>query len=223
MTTVRIMHFSDTLCVWAYVSQIRIDELLERFSGQIELESRFFSVFGSTNRKIESQWSDRGGLRGYADHVKKIVADFGYIQVHPQVWEQNTPSSSMPSHAFLCAVRCLEEQGTVGAGATRKTAWAVRKAFFADNVDISKKNNLLGIADQIDLPVGLLEELLDDGQAYAALSEDLDLARDQSVRASPSLIFNEGRQKLTGNVGYRIIEANVRELMRPLSGQHSWC
>lgn len=223
MTTVRIMHFSDILCVWAYVSQIRIDELLEQFSGHVELESRFFSVFGSVRRKIESQWNDRGGLRAYADHVKKIVADFGHIEVHPQVWERNTPSSSMPSHAFLCAVRCLEEQGVAGPGATREAAWAIREAFFAHNIDISKKNNLLAMAEQIDLPVGTIEEQLDNGQAYAALSEDLELARDQSVRASPSLIFNEGRQKLTGNVGYRIIEANVRELMHPSSGQHSWC
>jgi hypothetical protein len=37
-------------------------------------------------------------------------------------------------------------------------------------------------------------------------------------------LFNEGRQVLTGNVGYRVIEANVRELLRqPSDDQSSWC
>jgi len=37
------------------------------------------------------------------------------------------------------------------------------------------------------------------------------------------LLFNEGRQVLTGNVGYRVIEANVRELLRVPVDQSSWC
>ncbi|TPV95892.1 MAG: disulfide bond formation protein DsbA, partial [Myxococcales bacterium FL481] len=34
---------------------------------------------------------------------------------------------------------------------------------------------------------------------------------------------NEGRQRLNGNVGFRIIEANVRELLRHTETEHSWC
>lgn len=33
---------------------------------------------------------------------------------------------------------------------------------------------------------------------------------------SSTLIFNEGRQRLNGNVGYRVIEANIRELLHNL-------
>jgi predicted DsbA family dithiol-disulfide isomerase len=58
---------------------------------------------------------------------------------------------------------------------------------------------------------------------HARRSEDVAMARDQSVRASPTLLFNEGRQALTGNVGYRVIEANVRELLRTPVDQSSWC
>jgi hypothetical protein len=31
------------------------------------------------------------------------------------------------------------------------------------------------------------------------------------------------KQVLTGNVGYRVIEANVRELLRAPADQSSWC
>ena len=45
------------------------------------------------------------------------------------------------------------------------------------------------------------------------------------VQGSPTFVFNEGRQMLYGNVGYRIIEANLRELLsRPSAeGMPSWC
>jgi predicted DsbA family dithiol-disulfide isomerase len=45
------------------------------------------------------------------------------------------------------------------------------------------------------------------------------------VQGSPTYVFNDGRQLLYGNVGYRIIEANVRELLSapPAEGAPSWC
>jgi hypothetical protein len=61
------------------------------------------------------------------------------------------------------------------------------------------------------------------GAVHAALAEDLEPARTQSVAASPTLLFNEGRQRLTSNVGYRIIEANILELLEGAPGQLSWC
>jgi len=36
-------------------------------------------------------------------------------------------------------------------------------------------------------------------------------------------LLNEGRQKLYGNVGYRIIEANVQEILHQPGNQASWC
>jgi len=44
------------------------------------------------------------------------------------------------------------------------------------------------------------------------------------IEGSPSFVLNEGRQKLYGNVGFRIIEANIQELLRaPGTDQVSWC
>ena len=44
------------------------------------------------------------------------------------------------------------------------------------------------------------------------------------IEGSPTFVLNEGRQKLYGNVGYRVIEANIRELLRtPTAGEMSWC
>jgi predicted DsbA family dithiol-disulfide isomerase len=223
---VRIQHFSDVLCVWAYVSQVRIDELKQNFGAQIEMDYHFVHVFGHAHQKLQAQWAQRGGAAGYGQHVKEVVGKFEHVPVHPEIWQRATPRSSMPAHLFLCAVKLLDPQqpGADGRSTLECAAWGVREAFFRDLVDISQQHELLAIAEKLELPAARIQEILDSGAAHALLSEDITTAREQSVRASPTMLFNEGRQVLAGNVGYRVIEANVRELLRgPPDHQTSWC
>jgi len=223
MDRIKITHFSDALCVWAYVSQIRIDELESNFGAAIELDYRYFHVFGSVRRKMDAAWKDRGGVAGYSQHVRTVVDQFGHVALHPDAWVRDTPQSSMPAHVFLCAVRLLEADARVAPRTLARTAWALRQAFFKEAQDISSRDVLLAVAESEGLPVGEIEGALRSGAAHAALAEDLDLARTQGIQASPTLLFNEGRQRLAGNVGYRIMEANIRELLEHAPGQLSWC
>lgn len=223
MDQVRIMHFSDALCVWAYVAEVRCDELLSRFPGQVSLDCHYLQVFGDVRTKIIDGWKDRGGVEGYAAHVRSVAEGFPHVEVHPEVWLRNTPTSSLPAHLLLCGVRALEQTGQVAPGLARQAAWAVREAFFRDGEDISRFAVLIETAERSGVPAAKIEPLLADGRAHAALSTDLDSMRSLDIRASPTLLFNEARQRLTGNVGYRIIEANVRELLENPKGESSWC
>jgi predicted DsbA family dithiol-disulfide isomerase len=71
--------------------------------------------------------------------------------------------------------------------------------------------------------IDLIQAQIDSGEAYALLSKDFDLVKEHTVTVSPTLIFNEGRQRLNGNVGYRDLEANIRELFNHPAGEQSWC
>ncbi len=227
MPTIPVTHFSDILCVWAYVSQIRVDELIEHFGDQVELDIRFCEVFGDTVSKLERQWAERGGAAGYGAHVRKVAADFEHVTVNPEIWERNAPVSSMPCHLFLSAVRLLSKDGGKTPSGHRSLAWEaswrLRRAFFEDAIDISLRNEQMRLAEELGLPVSELEGHLDSGRAHAVLSGDLALARENAVRVSPTIILNEGRQVLTGNVGYRVIEANVTEILQRPQQQQSWC
>ncbi|NNJ91551.1 MAG: hypothetical protein HKP55_07745 [Gammaproteobacteria bacterium] len=67
--------------------------------------------------------------------------------------------------------------------------------------------------------------LIENGEAYAQLYQDEELKRQYCVQGSPCFVLNEGRQVLYGNVGYRIVEANITELLEReehLEGA-SWC
>lgn len=225
MEPIRISYYSDVLCIWAYIAQIRLDELAANFPDQVEIDYHFVSIFGNAHEKLETRWRDKGGLRGYSNHVHEVVKKFKHITVHPDIWAISTPSSSMSAHLFLHAIQLLEIKGIVSKSEKvfEKAIWSFREAFFTKLFDISDRNVQFQIAEELGLAIAAIQEQIDSGEAYALLSKDFDLIKEHTVTVSPTLIFNEGRQRLNGNVGYRVIEANIRELLINPTDEQSWC
>ena len=227
-----LRYFSDVLCFWAYVSQIRLDELRHQFGGRIKMEYHFMPLFGHVGEWIELRWQARGGLNGYARHVQQMARPFDHISLHPELWQRNVPASSAGCHEFLKAVQSLEQDGFIAAdpqpqydGRTlfEETLWRCRLAFFRDLRNIAQRSVQEEIATDMGLPLTALRERLDDGRALAALCADFSAKERFLVEGSPTFLFPGGRQKLYGNVGYRIIEANLHELLDHHDTRASWC
>ncbi len=89
--------------------------------------------------------------------------------------------------------------------------------------NVSDRQVQFEIAEKLGLSVAEIQAQIDSGEAYAQLSKDFDLVKEHTVAVSPTLIFNEGRQRLNGNVSYRVIEANIRELLHIPPEEQSWC
>lgn len=225
MDPIRISYFSDVLCIWAYIAQIRLDELKATFQDKIVIEQHFVTVFGNAREKLEQRWHDRGGLKAYGTHVHDVVKPFDHITVHPDIWAQVTPPSSISCHLFLSAIKGLEEKEIIARSDClfEQAIWACREAFFAQLANVADRKVQFAIAEELGLPIPAIQAEIDSGEAYAQLSKDFDRVKEHAVTVSPTLIFNEGRQKLNGNVGYRVIEANIRELLHNPPGEQSWC
>jgi predicted DsbA family dithiol-disulfide isomerase len=225
MEPIRISYFSDVLCVWAYLAQVRLDELVTNFQDKISIEHHFVPIFGNAREKLETRWRDKGGMQGYSHHVQEVVKKFDHITVHPEIWTNVVPASSTSCHLFLQAIQLLEIKGLVPTSEKvfERATWTVRERFFTQLVDVSDRKVQLEIAEELGLSIAAIQEQIDSGEAYAQLSKDFDLVKEHTVTVSPTLIFNEGRQRLNGNVGYRVIEANIRELLNNPSGEQSWC
>ncbi len=208
-----IAHYSDLLCVWAYVTQARMDKLHDTFGDAIDIRYQHVSVYGAALDKVDEHWGDRGGLEGYNRFVTGLVGKFGHLPVHPGVWVENTPHSSAPGHLWLCAARLAEVDGTLEAGSTNRLAWALRQAFFADARDISNQSVIDAVTDETGLEPTKLQPWLTDGRAHAAFCADLATTREMNIRISPTVTLNEDRQRLTGNVAYDVLEANVRSML----------
>ncbi len=227
-TPLKIIYFSDILCVWAYFAQVRLDELKAQFGDRIELDYAFIPLFGDTAEKIGVGWAERGGFKGFNRHINEVAARFDHIEVNPGLWLSVRPASSASPHLFLKAVDLWAREngaGEMGAHSPLESAaWELRRAFFEEGRDIAEYRIQMEVAEKICLPVAGIEPLIESGRAFAALCADAE-ARDKfRIDGSPTFLMSEGRQKLYGNVGYRVIEAVVQELLRvPDLTQASWC
>lgn len=221
--SIEIACFSDVLCVWAYVAQVRLDKLRDAWGEHIRITHRYINLFGDTATRIGAGWAGRGGYAGFGQHVVEVCASFPQVRVSPDVWALCRPCTSGNAHLLLKAAQLLEQDDRIPPGAAAQLAWALRLAFFRDARDIAEFGVVLDVAAQCGLEPARLEALCHSGAAMAALQRDQTLKEQHQIAGSPTYVLNDGRQKLFGNVGYRILDANVRELLeRPETGA-SWC
>jgi predicted DsbA family dithiol-disulfide isomerase len=221
---VQIVVYSDVLCVWAFFSEPRLAEVRRTFGDRVAFQYRFCPVFGDAPGKIAGAWQGKGGYEGFADHVQNAGRQFPELTLHPDLWRNVRPASSLSPHLFLKAVESAERDGQCAPGTFSRALTRIREAFFVHGLDIARRDIQRRIAGEIGMDVAAAQPYLDDGRAHAALSADYKEAENLGVKGSPTMILNEGRQKLFGNVGYRIIEANIHELLREPNPDHaSWC
>ncbi len=202
----------------------------EKFGDMVRLEFRFCSVFGDSGRKIAVTWRDKGEYAGFNSHLRNVAQRFPHIEVHPEIWILTRPPTSASAHLFLTAVQhWQQEQEKKGQYASAssifdKVMWAFRCGFFRDCRDIARWDVQCELAEALGVDINAIERSIRDGTAFAGLAADYQDADKMRIEGSPSFVLNEGRQKLYGNVGFRIIEANIQELLRAPSGdQASWC
>ena len=219
-----ILYFSDVLCVWAWFAEMRLAEVSRNFGAHIAFEVRFCSVFGDTQRKIATAWGEKGGYDGFADHVQHAAEKFPETRIHPDLWRKIRPASSLSPHLYLKAVQCAVAEGAVAPEHFAAALHGMREAFFVGGLDISRRDIQEQVGREAGVDPDAARRRLDDGRAHALLDSDYKEAERLGVKGSPTMILNEGRQKLYGNVGYRIIEANIQELLRdPNPDLASWC
>ena len=224
MKTVPIVYFSDVLCIWAYIAQPRVDLVKKTYSDQVRVEQKFCSVFGDTVGKISAAWKGKGDYEGFNAHLRHAAKAFPEISLCPDVWLKVRPATSNSAHLFLKAINLLERGGGCETGSTEAITWALRQGFFVQGKDIARWDIQCEIGLQAGVEISRIEALIHDGSAFAALASDYHDAAMMGVQGSPTFVLNDGRQKLYGNVGFRILDANIQELLRePQQGQASWC
>ncbi len=223
MKTVALTCFTDVLCVWAWIGELRLAELRRTHGEAVAVTQRFCNVFGATALKIQANWGAKGGYEGFAGHLAHVMEGFPELTASPDLWRSVRPVSSLPAHLALKAVQAqAAERGDPALG--DRAFLQVRQAFFEQGRDISAAAVLDDVLSAAGADLADLRARLARGEAHAALMADYQDAQSLGVKGSPSLVLNEGRQTLYGNVGFRVIEANIAELLRePQAGAASWC
>jgi predicted DsbA family dithiol-disulfide isomerase len=213
-----IDYYTDMLCVWAWIAQRRTEELETTWGDKIDLRYRYVNVFGDTQSRIGNGWAKRGGYEGFRDHVVESAEPYENAAVSPDVWSKVRPKSSANSHLVLSAAGIIESRE-----AATDLAAKIRHAFFVDARDIGDLAVLFEIVTEGDLDADRIRASISDGDAAAALMHDYQSAAAGNIAGSPSWVLNEGRQKLYGNVGYHVLNANVEGLFAGHTTDASWC
>jgi predicted DsbA family dithiol-disulfide isomerase len=230
--TIQISYVSDVLCIWAYVAEARLDQLRKEFGSSIDMEFRFIPIFGATRYRIGEGWKDRGGYVGFGEHVREVARGFPHVSVSERVWSDVAPTTSSTAHEMLCAARLLVDEGVIdtarrdelgGRTLFEEATWQVRSAFFEHARDVSDRDVLLDVLRGAGISSAAIEAKLKSGEAMAEVCRDIELRDQLKIEGSPTYYLNQGRQKLYGNVGYRVVSANLRELLEQPGHQASWC
>ena len=213
-----IDYYSDILCVWAWVAQRRIDELNKKLGDKIEFTYHYLDIFGDAVTKIPTQWRDRGGYAGFATHVVESASAYEDAHINTDIWSKVRPTSSANPHLVLKAVELAYScQHSIDLALT------FRQDFFVQAKDISHIKVLFALAEEAGLDSNLINKAIEDGSAMAGLMRNYQQAKSLSLKGSPSYIIDNGRQTLYGNVGYRVLLANIEEQLNKPESEASWC
>lgn len=217
-TPLVIDYYSDVLCVWAWIAQRRIDELNKQLGDKIEFKYHYLDIFGDAVNKVPTQWCDRGGYDGFSAHVIESASVYEDAPINQDVWSKTRPTSSANSHLVLKAIElAYSPQKSVD------LALKFRQAFFIEAKDISNLEVLFALIEDAGLDSMQVNKAILDGSAMAGLMQNYQQAKTLGLKGSPSYIIDNGRQILYGNVGYRVLLANIEEhLNKPIS-EASWC
>jgi predicted DsbA family dithiol-disulfide isomerase len=211
-------YYSDVLCVWAWIAQRRIDELNKKFGNKIQFSYYYVDIFGDVATKMETQWTAKGGYDGFEAHVKHSCDDHDSVVINSKVWNTIKPTTSANAHLVLKAIEL-----NFGKSAGIDMALAIRKGFFESAIDISNLECLYQLIESSGLEAEQVKASVNGGQAIAALMSDYQQATKNAIKGSPSYVIDGGRQTLYGNVGYRVLSANIEELLKNPTNEASWC
>ena len=165
-----------------------------------------------------------GKLRDFRGH--RGVGDGGSVEVHGLVHDIGREATSSAIH-LASTLQARHRGGRspfIGPRFHRSAERTSHRVFFRDCRDIARWDVQCQIAEPLGVDIAAVERQIHDGTAFSQLAADYQDADKMRIEGSPSFVLNEGRQKFYGNIGFRLIEANIQELLRsPGANEASWC
>lgn len=221
--TLEFEYWTDPLCIWAYVAQPKLDHVLTRWKHRVEVRYHVVPVFGSIAWRFrEGPWA-KEGPEGRAAATRRVAQEHGITDVSGECWLSDCPASSWPAGAAVEAVFAMEQDEEIPEGAAGAYLLAMRRRFFVDGQNVTRRQVQLVLAEELDVPRASLEQRLDDGSAIARLHEDYEQKERLRIQGSPTYVFDGGRAMFYGNFPLEVLTATVEKLVDGLDLGGSAC
>ncbi len=188
---------SDVVCPWCYIGKRRLETALAQYAEEHpdadppEIRWRPFQLNPDMppegiprQEYIRRKFGPNGGAN--YKRVAMVGADEGLEMDFDGITQQ---PNSLAAHSLIDLAEPGEEQDRV--------VEALFNAYFIDNVDFTKRKNLIDIAVEAGLPQTLVEARLDDPGAIEDVRTADEEARGMGVEGVPFFVFNK-RVALSG-------------------------
>lgn len=177
-----IVVFSDIGCPWAHVAVWRLHDARRRLGleGRVAFDHRVFPL-----ELFNSQPTPRDELAVEWEACASLAPRAGWQAWSAPDWAW--PATMLPP---MEAVQAAKEQGL---GASEELDRGLRRAFWGESRCVSLRQVILEVASECDgLDLEALADTFDSGRARAALFEQYEVARSDTVDGSPHLFLADG-------------------------------
>ena len=168
--------------------------------------------------KFQISGKKRAAFQVLLNMFIKLRLPYPDAPVNSELWEKIRPNTSANAHLILKAIEL-----SYGKEKSIEVALLLRQAFFIEAQDISQISVLFSLLEGAGINIQPIQKTIDNGSAMASLMADYQQAKAMSLKGSPSYIIDNGRQVLYGNVGYRVLLANIEEHLKQPTEEASWC
>jgi len=211
----RIEIYSDVVCPWCFIGKRQIEAALAQFGEDADdiaphLVWRPFQL----NPQLPLEGMSRKdyvtkkfGARSSAD-VYARVADVGRRHGIEFAFDRiDRQPNTLAAHCLIAQAGKAEETQPGLQSAVKE---ALMRAFFLDGVDLTRRENLIGVATAAGLDRADAERCLADPALLEAVAQDERRARAMGVQGVPFFIF-DGRLAVSGAQGTPALLDAMRE------------
>jgi predicted DsbA family dithiol-disulfide isomerase len=179
---------SDVVCPWCYIGKRRIEKAMTELSDQFEFDVSYlpFELNPQTpkegfNQKeyLTKKFGSEEKYNQITSHVASVAAEEG---LKFDFSKQKVSPNTRDAHRILLFAK---QEGKQLAAKE-----AFMKAYFEDGVDLTKKENLLAISEQVGLKTQRIAALLDSDEGLAEVIMSEQANHQRGISGVPYYIIN---------------------------------
>lgn len=180
---------SDVVCPWCYIGKRRLEKVIEELSPSFNFQVRYhpFELNPDTpengvdqKEHLAKKFGGETKYREITNHTTQVAASEG---LHFDFSKQSVLPNTRVIHAIINAAQDHGKQNSV--------VDAFFSAYFSEGTDLSKKENLLSVAEGAGFPTEELKKVLEDGAALTNVIIAENESRKLGINAVPFYIIND--------------------------------
>jgi putative protein-disulfide isomerase len=204
--TPKIIYIADPLCSWCYGFQVEMDKVIEKYKVTCKLEL-LVGGMGIGNQKPLNQEF----IESLQDHWDEVKEESG------QVFDQNILKTKGLIYNSEPLCRAIVTAKSMDSSKAIHMHKALQKAFYAQNKNVTQKQELNKCAQEIGLDSVEFSKRYDSEELKKKTQEEFDRVERNGVTGFPVLLLTIGQKTILITDGYTKFRKLDKKLKKELN------